>query len=195
MRDKLSKSLGVDKALLAEQDDITIAKLYCLQYVADQTAYSAFLKGINKKDLTVNMHSRGTLNINIYLDEQIYSGEYLAEKEITRRFKDENRTGYLDNKSDLLLADALKTQKAIFKEMNKLGPDKIKEMSEKFVDIQQDGSIAGLKEKNVGDTPYVEYKKYESIDPLEALRQKYNERDWQNYVGNHSSNSLGQNIG
>ena len=109
MRDKLSKSLGVDKALLAEQDDITIAKLYCLQYVADQTAYSAFLKGINKKDLTVNMHSRGTLNINIYLDEQIYSGEYLAEKEITRRFKDENRTGYLDNKSDLLLADALKT--------------------------------------------------------------------------------------
>lgn len=88
-----------------------------------------------------------------------------------------------------------KIQKAIFTEMTKLGSDKIKEMQAKFVDIQQDGTIAGLEEKNVGDTRYVEYEKYKPIDPLEALRKEYKERGWQNYVGNHSSNSLGQNIG
>ncbi len=108
MRDELSEILGVKKDLLDQHDDITIAKLYCLKYVADPNSYSFVLNRINKKDLTVTVGSQ-KLNINEYLDTQIYNDNYLAKENITRRFNDPNREDYLDNASNTSLDSALQT--------------------------------------------------------------------------------------
>ena len=108
MRDELNKSLGVHKVLLDEHDDITIAKLYFLKYVADPNSYTVFLNTINKEDLTVTLGSQ-ELNINEFLDRQIYKSNYLAKENITRRFNDPDRKDYLDNKSDPLFDSALQT--------------------------------------------------------------------------------------